>query len=310
MESITVGSIPISHSNTPEPQYTEPRRTSSCSKRYYQDTFGREEKHSQSSIEQQQQQTRPTSENRSRHGSLDKYSMDRSREGTPFESIMDTVDPPLPQDVNLGIEMSKMSTETLGNQLHLVQQMLANHCLASPSVHHSLTNAYLLTKQISSLLNIASDSIKMVPMARYTLDTDQSPSHSRNNSSGEITKHNSQGSLIGCGQTFNNLYHNGTCDGQRDGGGMTIGIYRTHSQPQVFHNETTSTRDVRNNASVTSFGSYSQVERPRGDYLKATMSQFSPLEFTGESRKSINLIQSIIIKGISSYLSSIIIFLQ
>ncbi len=285
MDSICVNSVSTSinfTSVTPEPQFVreEPRRSSlGSTRRYLQDTFGREEKYSQSSLEQQQG-TRSLSESRSRHGSFDKHSMDRSREGTPFESIMDPVDPPLPQDVNLGIEMSKMSTETLGNQLQLVQQMLTNHCLASPSVHHSLTNAYLLTKQISSLLNIASDSIKMVPMTRYhnNYDNDQSPIHSTQNSSGEITKHNSQGSLTGCGQAFNNWYNNGTSDVQRDGGG---GIYRTHSQPQVFHNETTFTRELRNNNnSVTSFSSsYSQ---PHGDYTKATANQFSPLEFTGE----------------------------
>lgn len=285
METVTSSFHPTSL--TPEPfTRDEPRRMSlGNNRRYFQDTF-RDEKNSQSSLEMQQCFTsRPVSENRSRHGSMDRCSMDRSREGTPFETVLDNnIDPPLPQDVNLGIEMSKMSAETLGNQLQLVQQMLLNHCLGnSPSVHHSLTNAYLLTKQITSLLNIASDSIKMVPMVtRYPgnyagMDNEQSSSMHRYNSYGDIIKHSSQGSLVGGGgqATTSTTWDQSTVsDVHRESGYQ---MYRTHSQPQVFHLSSTE-------SSVKDGQSSSQGERVNGN---SSGNQFSPLEFTGMSQGQI-----------------------
>lgn len=291
----TVTSVLHPTSLTPEPfTRDEPRRMSlGNNRRYLQDTF-REEKNSQSSLDMQPFMiSRPVSENsRSRHGSWDKCSLDRSREGTPFETVLDNnIEAPLPQDVHLGIEMSKMSAETLGNQLQLVQQMLLNHTLGnSPSVHHSLTNAYLLTKQITSLLNIASDSIKMVPVVtRYpggsgTSYGDETASMHRYNSYGEMTKHHSQGSLVGGITTGNisqpsaNTWDQPTVTDMHSTAATTMPptgyhMYRTHSQPQVFHMSSTE-------SSIKDGGqSCSQGDRSNG--INSAGNQFSPLEFTG-----------------------------
>ena len=109
----------------------------------------------------------PMSESHSRQGSMDRYSADRSREGTPFETISDTEMPitntSSNNDVQLGISMARLSAEMLGNQLQLMQQTLANQCSASAQLHQSLTNAFLLTRQITSHLNIATDAVRMMP---------------------------------------------------------------------------------------------------------------------------------------------------
>ena len=293
MES-ALNSVPGT-SSTPEPLLSDEGRRMSLGngRRYLQDTFTREEKYSQSSSLDQHIMMRPASENRSRHGSMDKCSTTdgRSREGTPFESILD-IDPPLPQEVNLGIEMAKMSTDTLGNQLQLVQQMMTNHSLASPNVHHSLTNAYLLTKQISSLLNIASNSIKMVPMgtsgSSYVMDNGQSPPvHSRQNSLGDIRKNTSHISLSG--QVFGSWEPNPIDSLHTLHRDNSTPMLRTHSQPQVYYQLNTNAQtgneggmhEMRSNNSVTSF-THTQLQN--GGETRMNVNQLSPLEFTGENQ--------------------------
>ena len=267
-------------SSTPEPFLREEpsRRSLGNNRRYYQDTF-REEKLSQSSFDQMPMY-RPISENQSRHGSMDRCSMDRSREGTPFEAMVDPIDPPLPQDVNLGIEMSKMSAETLGNQLQLVQQMLTSHCVASPYLYQSLTNAYLLTKQITSLLNVAGDSFRKIPAKCQSVGNDMndmSPTHSRENSSVEVTKNNSSGSPGGCIHMLNAWEH---CmlDVQKDSAFMyrPTSMYRSHSQPQVFYLNQSEPMPPTDKCRVIAVPKHSCQGETIS--LKTTSDQWSPME--------------------------------